>query len=212
MSELKKYIKDVLNDALLYGDLQDGEKLMTVLLNKDNELRILSDPESENMIKKLQEKQKYILERRKKLQNFNLIKSIGEYIQLWQEENEVNDQEITEKIGIDFKEFNAIQKNLLSPINIDTKIMSRVLQFFRLKFEEAKALIEKTYFLFNIQLSSKIALSRYDLKKSSNHGKSMKSAIEELLTKANQKEPFMDGDMQNELQNYLQDLKKYWEE
>ncbi|MBD3253512.1 MAG: hypothetical protein GF383_00385 [Candidatus Lokiarchaeota archaeon] len=210
MNRLKKYIRDILNNALLAGELKDSDKLINTIPFNNNASHTLSDTETENIIKKLQEHQKEVKTRRQKLKNINLIRSLGEYVQLWQEENEVIDQEMAQKLGVNFDELNIIKRNLQSFISIDIERMIKALKFFKFKFGEARALIEKTYFLSNIQLSSKNALSRYDIKKPSNHGKSMRSAVEELLSKANQKKSFTDG-KQEELQSYLRKLEKYWE-
>ena len=210
MNESKNYIRNIINDALFKGEIKDVDEITNIIFNRYLDEEVLSDEESNNMIQRLQLHQKNVFERRKKLGNINLIKTIGEYLQFWQEEEELNDEEIAKEININKKELSMIRKDSISPINIDVRKMTRLLNFLKLKLEEARILIEKTYLLANIELKGIAALSRNDAKKTATPSRSMKNAYEELLIKANKRKPLIKKE-KDDLREYLRELEENWE-
>lgn len=207
MKKSEDYIKPVLNIVLLQGKLSNEDELIDILFKKYDGEIVFSQEEAESILQTLKSVQQRAFERKRKLSNIKLINTLGEYIQLWQDEMEFDDSKLSKSTNVPVQEIHNIKKNLISPIHVSIQKIARLIEELKLKIEEAKMLIEKTYTIHNLEFSGKTVLSRFDDKNLEIQGKSMRSATEELLMKAHKKKPLLEQS-DNDLQKYLNDLEK----
>jgi hypothetical protein len=156
-----------------------------------------------------------ILQKRKeyqeKLNDSTKINYFGEYLFTYLSYNNLTYADVSEKVEIDQTLLKRLVENKIKLIDVSPASMARLIKYLNLKFESVKELIIKTIILNYGKASAKQSLARYSVKKGLDEkGKSMSSAVNELLLKAHNSKPinFIKSDLQEEADLYLKELEK----
>lgn len=184
MKRSKIYISDILGSSSMKNHFLNVDKFSNFISNNHKIESELSSEESENILTDLLVYQKEVLHRRKKLNNLNLINSLGEFIILWSKEFKKPLNEISKEVNIQESTLDKLINNFIF-VEIEKTSWLTLFRYFDLKIDTWKDLLRKSYILYNNKSSNAQVLSRYDHKDTKNHGISMNNAIDELLTKAN---------------------------
>ena len=156
-----------------------------------------------------------ILQKRKeyqeKLNDSKKINYFGEYLFAYLSYNNLTYADVSNKIEIDQKLLERLVENKINISDVNPSSLARIVKYLNLKIEIVKELIIKTIILNYGKASAKQSLARYSLKTGLDEkGKSMSSAVNELLLKAHNVKPinFIKSELQEEADLYIIELEK----
>jgi len=182
LAAFEKYLFSFMSEATPSTPLTN-EEVVAILQNDDSPEEPTAEEKEQiiKIMKQTHERRKYV---KRKMQNFNLIHSVGELFQLFCEWQNLSSTWLARLLNLTEEQFEAYQKDKVSPIELGKE---RILNFAALagvSIQEMIKLLEKTVKLLALKPTVNLAAGHTRVYKEGNDSEIFvirESAVKELL-------------------------------
>lgn len=207
MAEKEDRIDFLLKSLMKTGELAVEDKIIEHLmdLSPDEELpRVVK----EKTIKKLEKRQRELVEIKKRLEHPQKLHSFGEYLSLFRKKENADLLDLARGAGIESAKLTLLEEDRISPLDFGLDKMAQLVQSVRLSGKTAITLLRKSYQLFKLQPDLTKASARYDHRTEAVGSKTdaMNRALKELMLKSAKRKGLTISDPK--LEEYLNELEK----